>query len=152
MRIYYSFLIILCAVLLALLPFTGAVHSLLTDLREDTFTVDTSGGTTNTTVQLFKTLYDGDTSSIALASHDSDDIPLFHSYNATTRSLAITGFAANTTRSVDVTYDVDAIGNTYFATALTTVTYLWLIIIGLFAIGSLVWLWAGPVKERLSRA
>jgi len=127
------------------------MHSLLTDLREDNFTVSTATGTSNTTVQLFKELYEDDVFSIHLLSDDVDDIPLYHSYNSTTRALLVIGLADNTTRTLDVTYDVDAINNSYFATATMTITYIWLIIIPLFALGSLVWLWWTPVKERLSR-
>jgi hypothetical protein len=152
MRIFYSFLIVLVAVLLALLPFSGGIHSLLTDLREDNHTVTTASGTTNATVQLFKSLYDADISSVVVTSHDIDDTPSAYSYNTTTRALVITGLAASTTRIIDVVYDVDAIDNSYFASAITVVTYLWLILIPLFALGSLVWLWWHPVKERLSRA
>lgn len=151
MRIFYSFLIVFSSVLLALLPFTGAAHSLLSDLREDNFTVVTGAGVTTGTVQLFKELYDDDTSSIELLSHDVDDTPLYSSYNTTTRAIVITGLSANTTRTLDVTYDVDAIDNSYFSNATTVVTYIWLIMIPLFALGCLIWLWWGPVKERLSR-
>lgn len=152
MRIYYSFLIVLVTVLLAVLPFTGATHALLTDLREDNHTITTDGASTTATVQLYKDLYDSDTSSVELVSHDIDDTPAVSSYNATTRALVITGLAVSTIRVIDVTYDVDAIDNSYFSTAITVVTYTWLIMIPLFALGSLVWLWWRPVKERLSRA
>lgn len=152
MRIFYSFLIVFTAVLLSLLPFSGAIHSLLTDLREDNHTITTAESTTNATIQLFKSLYDGDTSSIVFTSHDVDDSPMAYSYNSTTRALMITGLAASTSRVIDIVYDVDAVDNSYFSSAITVVTYLWLIIIPLFALGSLVWLWWHPVKERLSRA
>jgi hypothetical protein len=137
-------------VLLALLPFTGAIHSLLTDLREDNHTIVTASSN-NATVQLFKELYDDDTSSIELASHDADDVPIVSSYNGTTRALVIAGLAEDTTRVIDVTYDIDAINNSYFSTALTVATYVWLIMIALFALGGLIWLWWHPVKDQLER-
>jgi len=148
LRIFYSFLIVFTSVLFALLPFTGAIHSLLTDLCEDNQTV-TTASSTNATVQLFDELYDDDTSSIELLSHDSDDIPIVSSYNGTTRALIIAGLAEDTTRVIDVTYDVDAINNSYFTTAITVATYIWLIMIALFALGGLIWLWWHPVKEGM---
>jgi len=109
----------------------------------------TTAGVSNSTVQLFKPLYDNDTSSIEIISHDIDDVPIYSSYNSTTRALLIIGLAENTTRVIDVTYDVDAINNTYISTALTVATYIWLIMIALFALGGLIWLWWGPVKDKL---
>ena len=150
MRIFYSFLIIFTSVLFALLPFTGAIHALLTDLREDNYTV-TTAASANASVQLFKELYDGDTSSIELLSHDADDEPVTSSYNGTTRALVVAGLAQDTTRVLDVTYDIDAINNSYFATALTVATYIWLIMIALFALGGLIWLWWQPAKEQMER-
>lgn len=135
-----------------MLPTSGGIHSLLTDLREDNHTIITAAGTTNATVQLFKSLYDDDTSSVNVISHDIDDTPFVYSYNSATRALVITGLAASTTRVIDIVYDVDAVDNSHFTSAITVVTYLWLIIIPLFALGSLVWLWWHPARERLSRA
>jgi hypothetical protein len=147
-RIGYSFLIILCAALFALLPFTGAVHSLLTDLRDDKFTIETTGNT-SASVQLYKPIYEDDTSSIEMVSHDTGDAPVYSSYNATNRQLTIEGLAPTATRVIDVTYDVDAINNSSFSTAITVTTYIWLVMIALFALGGLVWLWWHPVKERM---
>lgn len=150
MRIFFSFLIVVCAVLFALLPFTGAVHSLLTDLKQDSFSI-TTASTSNTTVQLYKPLYDNDTSSIVFVSHDIDDSPIASTYNSTSRALLVLGMAENTTRLIDVTYEIDAINNTAFATAVTVVTYLWLIMIALFAMGGLIWLWWNPVRDKLEK-
>lgn len=130
---------------------TGAAHALLTDLKEDIFTITTAVGSDNSTVQLYKKLYENDTSSIEFVSHDTGDIPLASTYNSTTRSLLILGLAENITRSIDVTYEIDAIDNTSFTTALTALTFIWLIMIPLFALGGLIWLWWGPVKDKLSR-
>jgi hypothetical protein len=148
LRIFYSFLIIFTSVLFALLPFTGAIHSLLTDLRDDHFII-TTDNTSTASVQLFKNIYEDDTSSIVLLSHDASDVPVWDSYNGTTRALVISGLALNSARVIDVTYDVDAINNNYFAQALTVATYVWLVMIALFAIGGLVWLWWHPVKDKV---
>ena len=136
--------------MLAILPMTGAQYSLLTDLRADTFTVSTNSTATTGTVQLVKDIYDDDVTTISLSSNDVDDSPLYSSYNATTRALTVSGLAVSTDRTLTVTYDVDAINNSAFSSALTVGGYPWLIMIVLFPLGGLIWLWAGPVKRKLT--
>ena len=150
MRIFYSFLIMFGAVLLAILPMTGAQYALLTDLREDNFTVTTDNATTTGTVQLVKDIYDDDVTTITLSSDDVDDSPLYSSYNATSRALIVSGLAVSTARTLTVGYDVDAINSSAFSSALTVGGYPWLIMIVLFPLGGLIWLWAGPVKRKLT--
>jgi len=102
-------LIIVVAVILWMLPFTEAIYDFRTDVRTDTFTVLTGVGVTTGSVQLFTDIYDDDTSTIDLSSNDADDDPLYSSYNASNRQLDMTGFAANTTRTLTVLYDIDAL-------------------------------------------
>lgn len=143
MKIFWSFLIVLTGVLLWVIPFTSAAHDFQTDLREDIFTV-TTGDTTNATVQLFKELYDDDTSSISLYSHDADDSPLYYSYNTTTRAMVVVGLAGNTTRQLDVTYDIDALNDDTLATLAGTVApWLWIAVAVVFPPGALFALWFG---------
>ena len=140
MRIFYAFLVILCSVLLfLLLPFTTGPHSFQTDLKEDSFTVITAD-TTNATVQLYKELYDDDMSSIGILSRDTDDIPLASSYNGTTRALVIIGLAANTTRAIDVTYEIDALGGNAVIGTLLDMFPFFLIAICLMFIGGAIYL------------
>jgi len=108
-RIFYAFLIIVVAVILWMLPFTEAIYDFRTDVREDNFTVITGVGVTNSTVQLFTDIYDDDISMIDLSSNDGDDTPTYSSYNSTTRNLVVTGLSANTTRTLSVWYDIDAL-------------------------------------------
>lgn len=145
MRIFYSFLVVLVSAVLALLPITQGIYDFQTDQREDNFTV-TTGAVTNTTVQLFTTLYDNDTSTIEILSHDSDDSPLYNSYNTTTRALLITGLAENTTRTIDVTYDVNALGDSSgISTFVGYLAYIWIIIWVAFPIAALIAIWTGRV-------
>ena len=102
-------MIIVVAVILWMLPFTEAIYDFRTDVRTDTFTVLTGVGVTTGSVQLFTDIYDDDTSTIDLSSNDADDDPLYSSYNASNRQLDMTGFAANTTRTLTVLYDIDAL-------------------------------------------
>lgn len=141
MKAFWSFLIVFCSVLLWVIPFTDAAHNFKTDVRTDEFTV-TTADSTNTTVQLFTTLYDGDSSSVDLLSHDVDDSPLLSSYNTTTRAAVITGLAGNTTRQLDVAYDVDALGNaTLITLAGVTTPWLWYAIASVFPLAALYALW-----------
>jgi hypothetical protein len=140
MRIFYAFLVILCAVLLfLLLPFTTGPHSFQTDLKEDSFTVVTAD-TNNATVQLYKVLYDDDMSSIGILSRDTDDIPLASSYNGTTRALVIIGLATNTTRAIDVTYEIDALGGNAVIGTILDMFPFFLIAICLMFIGGAIYL------------
>ena len=108
-RIFYAFLIIVVAVILWMLPFTEAIYDFRTDVRTDFFTVLTGVGVTSANVQLTQDIYDDDTSTIDLSSNEVDDDPLYSSYNTSTRRLNMTGFADNTTRTLTVLYDIDAL-------------------------------------------
>ena len=141
-QIYFSFLIILTSVILWILPFTEAGHAFKTDLREDNFTVNTAVAVTSANVQLFKTLYTNDTSSIDLYSHDIDDMPLVSSYNVTTRALLISGLAGNTTRTIDVNYDVDALsGIPVLSTLIDKFPFIWILMTLCLPIVGLMIIW-----------
>jgi len=139
MRIFYAFLIILCAALLFfLVPFTAGPYAFKTDLREDVFTVSTGVGESEATVQLFKEVYDGDVSTIEIVSGDVDDVPLYSSYNVTTRALTISGLAVSTDRSVTVTYDVDALPGMSAIATMLDYTPFWLYLICLMFMGAAI--------------
>jgi hypothetical protein len=132
------------SVILILLPISQGVYDFQTDLREDNFTVITALATTNTTVQLFKPLYDDDTSTIDIYSHDADDSPLYSSYNGTTRALVITGLAENTTRVIDVTYDIDAITDSdSLSTFLSYLPFIWILMWIALPIAGIIAIWTG---------
>jgi hypothetical protein len=140
MRIFYAFLVILCSVLLfLLLPFTTGPHAFQTDLKEDSFTVVTAD-TTNGTVQLYKPLYDDDMSSVVILSRDTDDVPLAFSYNGTTRVLEIIGLAANSTRAIDVSYEIDALGGNAVISTILDMFPFFLIAICLMFIGGAIYM------------
>ena len=144
MRIFYSFLIMFTSVILIILPITSGVYDFKTDLREDNFTITTATGTTNSTVQLFKAVYDDDDSTIEILSHDVDDAPLLSSYNTTSRALVVIGLAENTTRQIDVTYDIDAIENSAsLSTFLGYLAWIWIIMWIALPVAGLVAIWTG---------
>ena len=130
MRIFYAFLILLVSAVLWMLPVTEGIYDFRTDVREDKFTVLTAAGVSNSTVQLFTDIYDNDTSTIDLSSNDGDDTPTYSSYNSTTRNLVVIGLSANTTRTLSVFYDIDALTESAAVGNLLDMTdMLWLLII-----------------------
>lgn len=134
MKIFNSFLIIMGSIVLLLMPLTSAVYDFATDLREDSFTVATGVGETSGNVTLIKPIYDDDTTTIDVISDLSTDDPLFNTYNTTSRATNFTGLTANTTRTLTVSYDVDALNAWPAVNSLVDVTaWLWLIIIICFA-------------------
>lgn len=139
MRIFYAFLVMLCASLLFfLVPFTAGPYAFKTDLREDTFTVSTGVGESEATVQLFKEVYDDDVSTIDISSNDVDDVPLYSSYNTTTRALTVAGLAVSTDRTLTITYDVDALPNMPAIATMLDYTPFWLYLICIMFMGAAI--------------
>lgn len=133
MRIFYAFIIMFVAAVLWMLPVTEGIYDFRTDVRTDINTVTTSIGVTTGNITLFSTLYDNDTSTITISSDDSDDSPLYSSYNTTTRRLVFSGLAANTTRTMTVLYDVDALTESEaVGNLLDMVDFLWLLVLVAF--------------------
>lgn len=144
MRIFYSFLIIFCSVILWLLPVSQGIYDFETDLKLDNLYATTAVGTTNSTIQLTSDIYDDDTGTLSISSNDSDDVPAIYSYNATTRALVVTGLADNTTRTISATYDVDAIeGPEAIGDFFEIFPFLWIVIISVFPVAGLTAIWMG---------
>lgn len=144
MRIFYAFLVIATAAMLWMLPITDAIYDFRTDLQEDSFASDTAVGQTTENVTLSKVLYDDDTQTIDILSSISDDVPAYSSYNGTTRLLGISGLSANTTRTLTVTYDVDALaGSDAINNFLDVVPWIWLMCIAVFPMAALAAMFLG---------
>lgn len=143
MRIFYSFLIVVCSAILILLPVTTGVYDYRTDIRTDNFAVITDNTSDNSTVQLFKAIYDDDISTIEFSSDDVDDAPYYSSYNSTSRALVIAGLAVSTIRTLEVSYDVDAVSEGALSTFLDLLPWIWIIIWVAFPIAGLVAIWTG---------
>jgi len=144
MKIFSAFLIILTSVALFLLPLTAAIYDFRTDLRTDTFSTATGVDAHSANETLLNDLYDGDIGSIDIASDDTSDTPLANSYNATSRQLNITGLADNTTRSLDVSYDIDALqGSSAISTIADRVPWVWLLMVIAFAPAALFAIFTG---------
>lgn len=146
MRIFYAFLIIFVSVIFWMLPITQGVYDFRTDQRTDTFSTDTAVGVTSANETLFGDLYDCDMGSIDIDSDLVTDAPLPNSVNCTSRVLNITGLTTNTTRTLDITYDYDALeGNNAIDTLLGWIPYINILIIVVFPIASILAMWKGWV-------
>lgn len=141
MRIFTGFLIILCSVVLWFLPVSESIYAWQTDPRTDTFTVDTGDNVTTGSAVLLKSIYDDDTSTVIFTSDESDDVPVFVSYNGTSRLLGFGGLSDNTTRSLGITYDVTAFAESPTLTTIGSMA-LWLtyILYVIFPVAGLVYI------------
>ena len=141
-QIFYSFLIMLVGVFLWLLPVTSAVYDFRTDLKEDNFTVNTAVGATSGNVVLFKPIYENDTSTLEITSDDSDDTPLFSTYNSTSRLAVFTGLSANNSRTITMTYDIDALeGNDAIGTLMDNAPWIYLMMVIVLPVAGVVAIW-----------
>lgn len=142
MRIFYSFLIIVCSTILILLPVTGGIYNFRTDVRANDFYVETET-TENTTVQLTDSIYDDDTSTIDLSSSLITDSPYWSYYNTSNRALAVQGLTSNETRTLSVSYDINAVGDGAISTFLDYLPWIWILIWVAFPIAGLAAIWLG---------
>ena len=144
MRIFYAFLVILTAAMLWMIPVTSAIYDFRTDVGEDSFTSTTAVGQTTDNVTLSEVLYGNDTSTIDVLSSISDDSPLFASYNSTTRLLGISDLGEDTTRTLTVSYDVDALGGSdAINTLANAVPWIWLLCIVAFPMAAIASMFVG---------
>jgi hypothetical protein len=129
---------------LILLPVSRGVYDFKTDKRTDTFNlVTTPVGSTNATVQLLKYIYDNDLSTVEISSNNTADLPLYFSYNGTSRALVIAGLSANSTHSFNVSYDVDALGMPAMITFVNLLPSIWILIWVAFPTAGLIAIWTG---------
>jgi len=144
MRIFYAFIIIFVSAILFMLPFTQMAYDFRTDPRTDVYTVDTAVGITTGNESLYDDLYDDDMGSIDIDSTLATDIPMPSSYNTTTRLLDITGLTANTTRTLSITYDYDALdASEAIATLIDRLPWVWLLVCVAFSPAALFAIFTG---------
>jgi hypothetical protein len=108
MRYFTGFLIVLSSVIFWMLPVADSIYAWKTESRTDTFTVVTAPGITSGNSTLVKSIYNDDVSTIILSSDLSTDIPVYSSYNGTSKKVVYTGLSANTTRQIEIQYDTIA--------------------------------------------
>lgn len=139
MRIFSGFLCILCSVFLWLLPISSSIYDFRTDLRTDSYNYSTGVGITTGNIVLLKPIYDDDTGTISFSSNDSSDSTAYVSYNSTSRLLNFSGLSANSTRLLDISYDVSSLeGNDALEFLLDRLIWIYWILIILFPMAGLV--------------
>ena len=141
MKIVYSFLIVLVAVFLWLLPLSDMVYSFRTDSTTDESTVDTGVGVTTSNVTLNQFTFNG-ISSITSVSSSINEVPAVSSYNSTSKTALISSLTADDSRTLSITYDVDVItDNDAINTLLDRASWIWMLIIIAFPVASLAAIW-----------
>lgn len=144
MRIFQAFIIIMAAVILFLLPLTLAMYDFQTDLRVDSITGTTGVGETSDNVVLGTTVYDDDTTTITVVSDLGSDNPAAGAYASGSHTLNVTGLTANTTRTLTISYDVDALaGSTAIATLSDKIAWIFLLMAIIFPPTALYAIFAG---------
>lgn len=134
MRIFHALLIIIIAVILWMLPVTGAIYAFRTDPYTDEKLVTTGVGETSGNLTLSRSLYNNDTSTLRLYSDNSSDTPAFATYNNSTRVVSMSSLTADMTRTISCTYDYDALSaSVALNTFLDKLSWVWLICIMAFA-------------------
>lgn len=143
MRIAFAFVALIASFILWNLDITAAIYDFRTDVREDEFSVDTAVGVTTTNTTLIKTLFDNDTNTIGYLSTISET-PVYSSYDTTTRELKTAGLTANTTRTLTVNYDTNALTH---STAINNLIdwwpFIWYMLLTAFPIAALVAIFTG---------
>ena len=143
MKIVYSFLIVLVAVFLWLLPLSDMVYSFRTDPVTDESTIDTGVGETTSNVTLNQFTFNG-ISSITSVSSSINEVPAVSSYNSTSKTALISSLTADDSRTLSITYDVDVItDNDAINTLLDRAPWIWMLIIIAFPVASLAAIWTG---------
>ncbi len=143
MRIAFAFIALIASATLLMLDITTAVYDFRTDVREDSFTIETAPAVTTANVTLFKALFDDDTNTISYTSSIAE-APVVTSYASATRDLASSNFTANTTRTLYVTYDINALSHSdAINNFINWWPFIWYMLITVFPIAALVAIFTG---------
>jgi len=141
MKIVYSFLIILVAVFLWLLPLSDMVYAFRTDAVTDESEVDTDVGETTANFTLDNYVYNDDIDTISVSS-SINEVPVVSSYNSTSKTVLVSTLTANTSRTLGITYDIDVItDNDAINELLDRADWIWILIIIAFPMASLAAIW-----------
>ncbi len=130
MRIFYAFLVVFVAAILFMLPITAAVYDFRTDLKEDSIFFQAGAGVTGANVTLIKPLYNNDIATVSVLSDEQADTPVVTSYTSATRVLLVNGLAASTNRTLEVSYDYDALNGSPAVNILVDrIAWIWLLVV-----------------------
>ena len=132
MRIFRSFLVLIAVGILLFLPMTAGVNSFRTNVRDDRFFTVPVAGSSNVT--LSASVYQADTSSVAVTSDLNADNPTAANYVSANRTLLISGLSGSSNRTLTVSYPVDAFPTGGgIASFVDKVPEIWLVVVFAFA-------------------
>lgn len=144
MRIFYSFVALLCTGLLFFVPISEGIEGFRTDTKVDELPSVTAVAETTDNLTLSHSIYNDDPTGLTLLSTDADDTPALNSYQASTHSIIVSGLADNTTRTITVTYTISAM--TLWSGVDTLMDYtplVWYLSVVSFIVISLLAIWRG---------
>lgn len=110
MRIF----LVLIAVIIVAGMLGGLMNSVIafrTDELTQVFNETTAAGVTTANVQLSTDLWKDNIAYTSISSNNTSDSPAASSYNATNRQLNIAGLLANSSRTLTIDYDIEALGD-----------------------------------------
>ncbi len=105
-----ALLVIAACLIVLLLPSTfAAINEFRSTDYVEPHTVATGVGVTEADVVLSQELFGGRTYNAAIASDNVSDLPIPDSYVEATQTLTVTGLNADDTRTLTITYKIDAL-------------------------------------------
>ncbi len=131
------------AIILFLMPIASGAYDFRTDVREDTFNINTAAGVTAANVTLLKALYDDDTSTISFSSNVSE-APTVLSWNGTNKQLGISDLTESESHQIVVSYDVTAFQtSSALDNLIDKVPWIWLLMVIGFVPAALIAIFMG---------
>jgi len=136
------------AICLIIFPIVmDSAHAIQTESQADSYNVTTGAGETSADVTLTKDAWAYNVTAVTkITSTEATDVPVASSYVKATKALTIGGLAESKTRTLDVTYDTDRLGDYVGISSLAGVMPL-IIFIGIF-LGSGAAIWSGVKNLR----
>ncbi|MBE3085699.1 MAG: hypothetical protein IMZ64_05720 [Bacteroidetes bacterium] len=126
------------------IPITSAIYDFRTDIQTDNFQVISALAVNTGNVTLSRELYDNDIQTINLNSNLSTDDPVLTSYNGTTRVLQLSGFTADSTRTLEVVYDKASFTpSSSINSFMDVLPWFWMILLAVFPFAALAYIWWG---------
>jgi len=138
MAIVGAVIVVVIGLVMAPLIF-DQVHAVQTDPKSESFSVTTTTGETSATVTLSEPHFYDSPKEMSVTSDNTADNPSITSYDPSTRQVTIGGLAEATSRTLTITYLIDALKDFPGSRAFTGLIPL-LYIIGLFGLaGGMLW-------------
>lgn len=144
--IFTAFLILMASMILFMVQTTQGMYDFKTDLRSDEIGAVTAVGVTSDNVVLGQAIYDDDVTTVSVLSDLATDSPAFigATYSSSPPSGNVSGLTANATRTLTITYDVDALaGSTAISTLVDRISWIYLLMAIAFPAAALAAMFTG---------